>query len=231
MTTKLLRHCPDIVLVGTDIETTGLNGYFYLDRDVVLSNGKTFNQGERVHGALFHSILSAAFIVLDDKGNVRAKIHIGVRYNDDMILKMDSYVTNMHKENGLLDRLKTGEGFDIMVADTAELDRVSVEWLKKVGATKHKSNAKVEDKNEEGVIYFGNNISFDLEYFNAQCPEVYNHASFGSINVSSIRHLGKTSLGQKLNLPHIEKEKSHTALEDIHETHTELTAYLSALNF
>lgn len=203
-------------LVGIDIETGGLSGYVELET------------GERVHGAAYYPILQIALVVpaIDDMGllDIEAghSLIVNVWQDKSALSRLNDYVLKMHTNSGLLNDIETGNGADYLANDIQDAEQYIIQWLAGVGV------AKFERKAGTGAMVYGNNISFDMTFIDAQMPELARYFHYRKIDVSAINVLARTIWHEK-EIPMIEKQLAHTALSDIKETTKELNEYTKGL--
>lgn len=203
-------------LVGIDIETGGLSGYVELET------------GERVHGAAYYPILQIALVVpaIDEMGllDIEAghSLIVNVWQDKSALSRLNDYVLKMHTNSGLLNDIETGNGADYLANDIQDAEQYIIQWLAGVGV------AKFERKAGTGAMVYGNNISFDMTFIDAQMPELARYFHYRKIDVSAINVLARTIWHGK-EIPMIEKQLAHTALSDIKETTKELNEYTKGL--
>lgn len=203
-------------LVGIDIETGGLSGYVELET------------GERVHGAAYYPILQIALVVpaIDEMGllDIEAghSLIVNVWQDKSALSRLNDYVLKMHTNSGLLNDIETGNGADYLANDIQDAEQYIIQWLAGVGV------AKFERKAGTGAMVYGNNISFDMTFIDAQMPELARYFHYRKIDVSAINVLARTIWHEK-EIPMIEKQLAHTALSDIKETTKELNEYTKGL--
>lgn len=196
----------NVMLVGCDLETGGLNGY------------ETLESGERVHGALHYPILEMAFVICDDKLQELHRFSVGI-WNESFLERLSPWALKSHTESGLIDRLRNHSGeHDVVFSDNATAELYIIEKLQALGVTKYDRKAKT------GGVLFGNSIGFDVSYLDAKMPALKGFFHYRTIDVSSIDILRQTAWAS-VGLPKVEKTYSHTAMSDIQETLMELGAY------
>lgn len=203
----------DADIVGIDLETGGLDGY------------QEIEGVGRVHGAMHYPIIEMAFVVplVEEDGTLNLEqgdqVVIGIHLTEESRARCHSWALEQHEQSGLLERLKTGEGFDYVADTTEEAEEYIIEWLKAIGVR------KFYRKDSTGAMVYGNNVGFDMNFINAQMPKLYEYFSYRKMDVSSVNVLSRTPIWQSLNLPQPDKKLAHTALADITETTDELNAY------
>ncbi|SBS29046.1 Oligoribonuclease [Marinomonas spartinae] len=200
----------NVMLVGCDLETGGLNGY------------ETLENGERVHGALHYPILEMAFVICDDKLQERYRISVGI-WDESFLGRMDPWALDTHTKSGLIDQLRNKSGEHVAVYSSNEKAvRHVLGWLMHHGVTKYDRKAKT------GGVLFGNSIGFDVSYLDAQMPQLKDFFHYRTVDVSSIDLLRQTAWSNA-GLPKVEKTYAHTAMSDIQETLKELGTYTAGL--
>ena len=206
----------DADLVGCDTETGGLNGYF------------TLESGERVHGALYRPLIELAFVFprveSDGQLNIDAgeTLVVGIALNDERMSRMDPWALEQHTKSGLLERLKTGEGFDYVATSNEEAEMFIIERLELLGVRPFEREARA------GAMLFGNNIGFDFSFIDAQMPKLAAFFHYRKLDVSAVNVLSRT-VWKDIKLPQPQKEFHHTALADITESTDELNGYSAYL--
>lgn len=200
----------NVMLVGIDLETGGLDGYEEIN-------------GVRVHGANYYPIIEFGVIVTTTDLSVVDKFSVGVRPTASMIEKMHPWAQEQHQKSGLLDALREGTGeHDKVAASLAEAELYIITRLEMAGAEKY------DHKEKTGSIVFGNNVGFDMNFISAQAPTLASHFHYRRIDISSLDMLSRTAWhGLGLDAP--KKVYAHTALSDIEESLKELNYYTDAL--
>ncbi|MGI3093970.1 hypothetical protein ACRTEP_21280 [Vibrio diabolicus] len=207
----------DADIDGLDMETGGLDGY------------QEIEGVGRVHGAMYYPIIEIAVVLPLVEGNGTLNIEkgnklvVGIEMTEEREARCDPWALKQHTESGLLDRLKTGEGFDFVAKTTEEAEQHILQWLQDNGSR------KFNHKESTGAMVYGNNVGFDMNFLNAQMPALYEHFSYRKIDVSTINVLSRTPIWRALCLPQPKKVLAHTALSDITETTDELNAYTNAM--
>lgn len=197
----------DVMLVGCDLETGGLNGY------------ETLESGERVHGALHYPILEMAFVICDDKLNELFRFSVGI-WDESFLDRLSPWALKAHTESGLIDQLRnqSGEHLGGVFSNNEDAELFAIETLLHFGVSIYDRKAKT------GAVMFGNSIGFDMSYIDAQMPSIKEFFHYRTIDVSSIDLLRQTAWSS-VGLPKVEKVYAHTAMSDIKETLKELGAY------
>lgn len=205
-------------LSWSDIETGGLNGIQIL------------KDGTRVNGADYYPILEVAFTIpkINDDGTMQLidipTLNVGIKMTQQRYDRMDSWPLKQHTESGLLARLETGDGFDFLAKDTAEAETKIIHWLESHGINLY------DRKSGEGSILCGNNVGFDLSFFDCQMPTLAKYFHYRKGDVSALNIFSRTPLWEHTGLKGIEKSGKHTALADITESALEMNAYTEAMN-
>ncbi|GLQ71035.1 3'-5' exonuclease family protein [Vibrio penaeicida] len=204
----------------TDVETGGL------------ADMTTLPTGERVYGALHHPLLEVGILlprqfdngIISLNNSVCPSFNLGIKVTEEMLTRFDPWALKQHTKSGLLERLKTGEGFDYFAEDNLDAEAAILDFL-------HSNNVKEFNREEgTGAIALGNNISFDMQFFDAQLPRVRAYMHYRKADVSSINVMARTRLWKHVQLNGVDKALNHTALEDIRESVLEMNAYTSQIN-
>lgn len=206
-----------LALVGIDLETGGLDGYQEID-------------GQRVHGAMHYPILEVGILVVVPNGNdsgtpsirIADQFAVGIKPSEEDLARMHPWAVEQHTKSGLLQALCTGDQHDYVAESLADAERYIIERLHRAGAPAY------DRQNRTGSVVFGNSVSFDMNFINAQMPSLAQHFHYRKIDVSSIDML-RRSVWSELPLSPPDKQYAHTALEDIRETFAELLGYTEQL--
>jgi len=170
------------VLVWMDLEMTGLDP----GRDV---------------------ILEIATLVTDDELEVVAEgPDLVIHQSDDVLARMDPFVTEMHTRSGLLEKVR---------ASTVSLEEAGAATLAFLR----------EHVPEPGTVPLaGNSIGTDRRFLAAYLPAIEEHLHYRCIDVSTIKELARRWYPAVLkNGP--PKAGAHRALDDIRESLEELRYY------
>lgn len=127
----------DADIVGIDIETGGLNGYV------------TLESGERVHGALYYPILEVGIVLplVDahtghcDVTNGK-RLVVGLYPSEDVLERCHEWAVKQHTKSGLIDALRSGEGFDYVASTAQDMENYITEWLDLNGVRKFNSKRR-----------------------------------------------------------------------------------------
>lgn len=154
-----------------------------------------------------HVIVEIATLVTDDELNVIEEgPDLVIFQPDDVLARMDDFVTNMHTVSGLLPAIK---------ASTVSLEQAMQETLAFI--KKHNP--------EQGKIPLaGNSIGTDRRFLNKYMPDIENWLHYRCVDVSSVKELVKRWYpGMEHARPG--KGGTHRAMDDIRESVAELRFY------
>ena len=168
-------------LVWIDCEMTGLN----VERDCLVEIAVVITDSE--------------LNILDDG------LSVVIQPREDSLAGMGEFVTNMHKESGLLELLP--EGLPIEQAEARVLD-----YIKRFAPEKRTAPLA------------GNSIGTDRMFLNRYMPDLDAHLHYRNVDVSSIKELVRRWYPKVyFQLP--KKNGGHRALADIRESIAELAYY------
>lgn len=205
-------------LAWSDTETGGLNGI------------QTLKDGTRVNGAEYYPILEVAIMLPETNENGLVELfdvpafNVGIKMTQERMDRMDDWPLTQHTNSGLLERLKSGEGFDYLAATTEEAEIKLIEWLEINGVSTFDSKAGT------GAILCGNNVGFDLSFIDAQMPKLARYFHYRKGDVSAVNIFSRSPLWKHTGLTGIDKKGAHTALSDITESVLEMNAYTQVIN-
>lgn len=152
-------------------------------------------------------IVEIATLITDDDLQVIAEgPDLVVNQPEEMLLKMDPFVVDMHTRSGLLDQIR---------ASTISLDQAGAETLAFI--RQHVPEART-------VPLCGNSIGTDRRFLAAYLPEIEEHLHYRSVDVSSIKELVRRWYPEVLGQRGW-KQGAHRALDDIRESVSELQLY------
>ncbi len=152
-------------------------------------------------------IVEIATLITDDDLRVIAEgPDLVVNQPEEMLLKMDPFVVDMHTRSGLLDQIR---------ASTISLDQAGAETLAFI--RQHVPEART-------VPLCGNSIGTDRRFLAAYLPEIEEHLHYRSVDVSSIKELVRRWYPEVLSQRGW-KQGAHRALDDIRESVSELQLY------
>ena len=154
-------------------------------------------------------IVEIATLVTDDDLEVVAEgPDLVVHQPEELLLKMDPFVVEMHSRSGLLDQIKTS---------TISLEQAGAETLAFI--KQHVPEART-------VPLCGNSIGTDRRFLAAYLPEIEEYLHYRSVDVSSIKELVRRWYPEVLTQRGW-KQGAHRALDDIRESISELRLYRS----
>ena len=154
-------------------------------------------------------IVEIATLITDDDLEVVAEgPDLVVHQPEELLLKMDPFVVEMHSRSGLLDQIKTS---------TISLEQAGAETLAFI--KQHVPEART-------VPLCGNSIGTDRRFLAAYLPEIEEYLHYRSVDVSSIKELVRRWYPEVLTQRGW-KQGAHRALDDIRESISELRLYRS----
>ena len=158
-----------------------------------------------------HVIVEIATIITDDELNLVAEgPDLVVSATDAELAEMDDFVRNMHTKSGLLDQITAS------TMTLEEAGRQTLEFLQ-------------EHIPEAGTVPLcGNSIGTDRRFLTAYLPEIENFLHYRSIDVSTIKELGRRWYPADVSAAP-KKDMGHRALDDIVESLEELRYYRSSV--
>jgi oligoribonuclease len=152
-------------------------------------------------------IVEIATLVTDDELNVVAEgPDIAIHHDEDVLMRMDPFVVEMHTRSGLLDQIRAS------TASLEEAGQLTLAFIKE-----HVPEPRT-------VPLCGNSIGTDRRFLAAYLPEIEDHLHYRSVDVSSIKELAKRWYPD-LNRGRPHKQGTHRALDDIRESIEELRWY------
>ncbi len=157
-----------------------------------------------------HVIVEIATLITDDELRIIAEgPELVVHATDGELALMDKVVVDMHTKSGLLDNIR---------ASTVTLEEAGNQTL--AFLQKH--------MDARSTPLCGNSIGMDRRFLAAYLPEIEEFLHYRSIDVSTIKELGKR-WDPKAVSGAPKKTGSHRALDDIKESINELVYYREAL--
>jgi oligoribonuclease len=154
-------------------------------------------------------IVEIATLITDDDLEVIAEgPDLVVHQPEELLLKMDPFVVEMHSRSGLLDHIKSS---------TISLEQAGAETLAFI--KQHVAEART-------VPLCGNSIGTDRRFLAAYLPEIEEYLHYRSVDVSSIKELVRRWYPEVLTQRGW-KKGAHRALDDIRESISELQLYRS----
>ena len=155
-------------------------------------------------------IVEIATLVTDDELNVVAEgPDIAIHHDDDVLMRMDPFVVEMHTRSGLLDQIR---------ASTASLDEAGQLTLAFI---------KEHVPEPRTVPLCGNSIGTDRRFLAAYLPEIEEYLHYRSVDVSSIKELVRRWYPEAY-AKRPDKSGNHRAMGDIVDSVNELKYYRDA---
>lgn len=152
-------------------------------------------------------IVEIATIITDDELNIVAEgPDLVVHQSDEALALMEPVVVEMHAKSGLTDAIR---------ASTITLEEAGAATLAFI--KQHVPEARV-------VPLCGNSIGMDRRFLDRYLPEIEHWLHYRSVDVSTIKELGKRWYPASLNSQPF-KVGTHRALDDIRESIAELRFY------
>jgi len=152
-------------------------------------------------------IVEIATIITDDELNIVAEgPDLVVHQSDEALALMEPVVVEMHAKSGLTDAIR---------ASTITLEEAGAATLAFI--KQHVPEARV-------VPLCGNSIGMDRRFLDRYLPEIEHWLHYRSVDVSTIKELGKRWYPAALNSRPF-KVGTHRALDDIRESIAELRFY------
>jgi oligoribonuclease len=152
-------------------------------------------------------IVEIATLVTDDELEIVAEgPDIVVHHTDDVLMKMDPFVVDMHTRSGLLDLIRTS------TATLEDAGAATLEFIRH-----HVPEPRT-------VPLCGNSIGTDRRFLAAYLPEIEEYLHYRSVDVSSIKELVRRWYPDVL-AQRGWKAGTHRALDDIRESVAELQLY------
>ena len=152
-------------------------------------------------------IVEIATLVTDDELEVVAEgPDIVIHQPEDVLVRMDPFVVDMHTRSGLLDQIRTS---------TATLEEAGAQTLAFI--TQHVPEPRT-------VPLCGNSIGTDRRLLTAYLPAIEEYLHYRSVDVSSIKELVRRWYPDVL-AQRGWKAGTHRALDDIRESLAELRLY------
>ena len=155
-----------------------------------------------------HTIVEIATLVTDDDLNIIAEgPDLVIHQPDDVLSRMDDFVTNMHTTSGLLDLIKTSE---------VSLDDAMHRTLEFI---------KVHSPEPGKIPLCGNSIRTDRSFLARYMPDIENWLHYRCVDVSTVKELVKRwNPGLEHARPKSEGT-THRAMDDVRDSIAELRYY------
>lgn len=158
-----------------------------------------------------HSIVEIATLITDDNLEIIEEgPDIVVSAAPEQLAAMDDYVMRMHTKSGLLQEIESS------VISLEEAGNETLTFIKK-----HVTTAKT-------VPLCGNSIGTDRRFLAEYLPEIENYLHYRSVDVSSIKELGKRWYPELIKAAP-SKSRGHRAMDDIKESLEELKYYRQSI--
>jgi oligoribonuclease len=152
-------------------------------------------------------IVEIATLVTDDELNIVAEgPDLVVHQPDEVLAKMIPFVVDMHTKSGLLNQIRAS------TISLEEAGAVTLAFIKE-----HVSEPRT-------VPLCGNSIGTDRRFLSAYLPEIEEFLHYRSVDVSSLKELVRRWYPDVLTRRGW-KQGAHRALDDIHESVSELKLY------
>jgi oligoribonuclease len=152
-------------------------------------------------------IVEIATLVTDDELNVVAEgPDIAIHHSEEVLMRMDPFVVEMHTRSGLLDQIRTS------TSTLEEAGKLTLAFIKE-----HVPEPRT-------VPLCGNSIGTDRRFLAAYLPEIEEYLHYRSIDVSSVKELVKRWY-PKVDSRRPFKVGTHRALDDIRQSVAELQYY------
>lgn len=181
-------------IVWLDLEMTGLNA-ISPDSDAILDE-----------------IVEIGVIVTD--GNlkpVNEGINLVVKPSEKALHNMNSFVTEMHRTSGLLEKIRDG-------ISVTEAEKQVMEYLK-----------KSVPGGRQSAPMGGNTISMDRRFLAKYMPTVEDYVHYRNIDVSALKELLRRWFPYVTDPKVFEKKGGHRALADAVDSIRELAYYRALL--
>jgi oligoribonuclease len=155
-------------------------------------------------------LVEIAVLITDSELNILDEgLSVVIKPREDSLANMGEFVTNMHKESGLLDLLEQG-------LPIGEAEQLVLDYIKKFA------------EEPRTAPLAGNSIGTDRMFLNRYMPALDAHLHYRNVDVSSIKELVRRWYPKVyFQLP--KKSGGHRALADIRESIAELVYYRKAV--
>jgi oligoribonuclease len=156
------------------------------------------------------ALIELAVLVTDPELNVLGDgVDIVITPPADALAQMSAFVTEMHRNSGLLDLLPTG-------VTLAEAEAEALAYIR----------SHVPDVRKAPLA--GNTIGTDRTFLARDMPELEGHVHYRNVDVSSLKELAKRWY-PRIYFTAPTKSGNHRALADIRESIEELRYYREAM--
>jgi len=151
-------------------------------------------------------LVEIAVLVTDSELNILDEgLSVVIKPREDSLAGMGEFVTNMHRESGLLDQLHDGVSLE-------QAEAKVLEYVKRFAPEARTAPLA------------GNSIGTDRMFINRYMPNLDSHLHYRNVDVSSIKELVRRWYPKVyFQLP--KKSGGHRALADIRESIAELKYY------
>ena len=156
------------------------------------------------------ALIELAVLVTDPELNVLGEgVDIIIKPPADALAQMSDFVTEMHRNSGLLELLPNG-------VTLAEAEAQALEYIR----------SHVPDVRKAPLA--GNTIGTDRTFLARDMPELEGHVHYRNVDVSSLKELAKRWY-PRIYFTAPAKSGNHRALADIRESIEELRYYREAM--
>ena len=156
------------------------------------------------------ALIELAVLVTDPELNVLGEgVDIIIKPTADALAQMSDFVTEMHRNSGLLELLPNG-------VTLAEAEAQALEYIR----------SHVPDVRKAPLA--GNTIGTDRTFLARDMPELEGHVHYRNVDVSSLKELAKRWY-PRIYFTAPAKSGNHRALADIRESIEELRYYREAM--
>jgi len=156
------------------------------------------------------ALIELAVLVTDPELNVLGEgVDIIIKPPADALAQMSDFVTEMHRNSGLLELLPNG-------VTLAEAEAQALEYIR----------SHVPDVRKAPLA--GNTIGTDRTFLARDMPELEGHVHYRNVDVSSLKELAKRWY-PRIYFTAPTKSGNHRALADIRESIEELRYYREAM--
>ena len=147
-------------------------------------------------------------VVTDDRLEIVAEgPDLVIHQSDEVLARMDDFVTNMHKTSGLLDKIKTS------TVSEAEAMRQTLEFIK-------------QHSPEPGKIPLaGNSIRTDRSFLAKYMPDIENWLHYRCVDVSTVKELVKRWYPGVEHTRPASGGQTHRAMDDVRDSIAEMRWY------
>lgn len=155
-----------------------------------------------------HVIVEIATLVTDDELEVVAEgPDLVIHQSDDVLARMDAFVTDMHTKSGLLDKIRTS------TVTEAEAMRQTLDFIK-------------QHSPEPGRIPLaGNSIRTDRSFLAKYMPEIENWLHYRCVDVSTVKELVKRWYPGVEHTRPSNGGQTHRAMDDVRDSVAEMRWY------